>query len=96
MDKAFIQRLEALRQDWGKALSPTSGARCKFWNRIVGGAEHSQHLVGHAADFTFGDRSTVEKFAALAEKHGFNGIGTGSSLVHIDDREVPARWTYND
>lgn len=96
MDKGFIRRLEALRLDWGQSMSPSSGARCHWYNAKVGGAEKSLHLIGHAADFNFADRSTVEKFAALAEKHGFNGIGTGRHLCHIDDRESPARWTYKD
>ncbi len=96
MDKGFILRLEALRVDWGQPLSPSSGARCKYWNSLVNGAEHSRHLIGHAADFNFKDHATVKKFAALAEKHGFNGIGTGKILVHVDDRSEKARWTYQD
>jgi uncharacterized protein YcbK (DUF882 family) len=96
MDKGFIQRLEALRVDWGEPLSPSSGARCKEWNARVNGAEHSRHLTGHAADFNFKDHVIVRKFVALAEKHGFNGIGTGKILVHLDDRDTPARWTYQD
>ncbi len=95
MSQAFIDRLESLRVDWAIPMLPTSGARCRHWNRIQGGALLSLHLEGRAADFYFTVPGTVERFAALAEKHGFNGIGTGKHKCHIDDREHRARWTYD-
>lgn len=96
MTAAFMERLERLRVDWGKALLPTSGQRCTVQNKFAGGALMSMHLQGRAADFYFPDRNTVEKFAQLAEKHGFNGIGTGKHKCHIDDREHESRWKYYD
>lgn len=91
-----MQRLERLRVDWGKPLLPTSGSRCSTWNKLQGGALLSMHLQGRAVDFYFQNRGEVEKFAQLAAKHGFNGIGTGRHKCHIDDREHEARWKYYD
>jgi uncharacterized protein YcbK (DUF882 family) len=96
MDAGFMARLEALRLEWGTPLTPTSGMRCEEWNRKVGGAPSSMHLKGRAADFFFSSPHVTRRFYQLCEKHGFGGIGRGDHLVHIDDRDEPARWTYDD
>lgn len=96
MDMEFMHKLEALRQEWGRPLLVTSGARCEHWNRKVGGAEHSKHLEGIAADLYFSHPNDATAFAALAEKHGFGGIGLGLTFVHVDNRKERARWTYDD
>lgn len=96
MKAAFMEKLEALRVDWGIALVPTSGSRCEYWNRKVGGSPKSQHLDGNAVDFYFAHESDVVAFVELAEKHGFSGIGAGTHRVHLDDRKGYARWTYDD
>jgi len=41
--------LEVLRAQFGP-FSPTSGYRCDALNEAIGGAEHSQHTEGQAAD----------------------------------------------
>lgn len=46
--------LDPLRQAWYGPIFVTSGYRCKELNRAVGGAPHSQHLLGQAADITTG------------------------------------------
>lgn len=98
MRSAFMRKLEALRVEWGKKLAPTSGTRCNYWNEhdSVRGSTKSQHLKGNAADFNFYVMKEKHQFAELAEKFGFNGIGIGIYLVHIDDRKTPARWAYDN
>lgn len=96
MAPGFMTKLQALRDEWGKALAPTSGMRCPEHNRQVGGAPNSQHLKGNAADFTFYEASELKRFVAMAEKHGFGGIGIGKRLVHIDDGGAGRRWQYHD
>jgi len=54
------------------------------------------HIQGRAADFYFTDGRETQRFAQLAEKHGFNGIGTGTHKCHVDDREQHGRWIYHD
>ena len=44
--------LEPLRQHFGLPIQVTSGYRCPQLNRLVGGAETSQHMKGEAADIT--------------------------------------------
>lgn len=43
--------LEEVRAIWDKPIIVTSGYRSPEVNRAVGGAQHSQHVVGQAADF---------------------------------------------
>lgn len=97
MKVKFLLKLDDLRADWGKPLSPTSARRCKLYNASdkVEGAVHSQHILGNACDFVFSGPAEAQSFALLAEKHGFMGIGLGKTLVHIDDRALRARWIYN-
>ena len=94
MKLPFLRKFNALAKEWGKPLHITSGARCKLHNFKIGGAEHSQHLLSNAVDLNFQDAAESLEFSALAEKFGFNGIGLGVRLVHIDDREKVARWNY--
>lgn len=48
--KNLCKQLERLRVHLGKALIITSGYRSDFVNKLVGGAEHSLHKQGLAAD----------------------------------------------
>lgn len=97
MKGAFIYKLELLRVRWGKPMTPTSGARCKWHNKKEGGAPRSQHLSGNAVDFYLTSAAERDALVALAEEMGWLGIGVGkgrSYLVHLDDRRTPARWVY--
>ena len=49
--------LEPTRQHFGLPILVTSGYRCPQLNRLVGGAETSQHMKGEAADITIPRRS---------------------------------------
>ena len=85
-------RLEDLRKRCGgRPLVIISGYRGIVHNRRVGGAQHSQHLYGAAADIPEG-YATVEE----AIMSGFTGIGSkGPWAVHVDVRSGPlARWKY--
>ena len=42
--------LDPLREAWGEPIIVGSGYRCEALNKAVGGAAHSQHKLGQAAD----------------------------------------------
>ena len=42
--------LDPLREAWGHPIIVGSGYRCEALNKAVGGAAHSQHKLGQAAD----------------------------------------------
>lgn len=98
MRAEFLFLLEQLRQRVGFPLVPTSGTRCEYWNRKVGGAPRSEHTKGNAVDLaaTPGKRELIAK---AADELGFGGIGVGATFVHVDGRkrktgEPPMTWTY--
>lgn len=84
----LIERLEVLRAIVGRPLRIVSGYRTPSWNRAVGGAPRSQHLVNRAADIPSGYATVAE-----AERAGFTGIGYCRGwAVHVDVRPatIPA------
>ena len=48
------QLLDPIREAWGRPILVSSGYRCKELNDLVGGATHSHHLIGCAADLISG------------------------------------------
>lgn len=48
--EALCSQLDVIRGAWGGPLRVVSGYRSPAWNARVGGAEHSQHMEGRAAD----------------------------------------------
>lgn len=51
------QLLDPIREAWGEPIVVSSGYRCKELNNLVGGAQHSHHLLGCAADLIAGNRA---------------------------------------
>ena len=50
------QLLDPIREAWGEPIVVSSGYRCPELNALVGGAQHSHHLLGCAADLIAGSR----------------------------------------
>lgn len=48
--EALCAMLDVIRGDWGGPLRVVSGYRSPHWNAKVGGAKHSWHMQGMAAD----------------------------------------------
>jgi uncharacterized protein YcbK (DUF882 family) len=83
----LIALLEALRHETGdRPLRIISGYRSPATNRAVGGAPHSQHMYGRAADVEPGRFRVAQAIA-----HGATGVGYSSAgwVVHLDVREGP-------
>ncbi len=93
MDPSFLEKLEMLRDKWGRPLLITSGLRCRHWNEKIGGAKKSQHLAGKAADLQVMDLNEARSIHALAEQLGFGGVEIGKGFIHVDTG--PSRqWVY--
>lgn len=87
-----MDTLQKLRDAWGKAIFINSAHRCENHNKRVGGAKASRHML-IAFDCVM-EAYEQDKFADLARKCGFNGIGLypNRSFVHLDIRENSAIW----
>lgn len=90
-----MKHLQALRTEWGGPLVLTSTWRPEEYNRSIGGAPNSQHLIW-ATDVvpSAPDPEKVERLAQMAEKLNFDGIGRypTKGFVHLDMRGFAARW----
>lgn len=82
IDPKLIVVLQRLRDRIGRPLPIVSGYRSPATNKLVGGATHSYHLVGKAADIP---PSLVRPNEAKTA--GAIGIGVcGGWVVHVDVR----------
>lgn len=95
MDDEFMDKLQDLRDRWGKPMVITSGYRCPKWNKESGGKQNSMHLHGRAADIYVDNGTDKYLLIRLAMEMGFNGLGVGSKFVHVDNRSIGVQcWTY--
>ena len=105
MDPDFMIRMVRLRMALDAPVIISSGWRCVSHNADVGGAEHSPHLDGCAADIKC-HGTLARKLIGAADFCGFSGIGVsqrgdwGGRFIHLDSaKEIPERprpwiWSY--
>lgn len=103
MDSGFMGRLQALRNDYGKAMVITSGYRDAAHPVEARKSEPGPHNTGRACDVAVRGGDAL-RLIELAIKHGFTGIGVsqkgGGRFIHIDDlphnhkRPRPWVWSY--
>ena len=51
MKQVELQHIQTIRNHYGMPMKITSGLRCKYENKRVGGVPNSGHLKGYAVDF---------------------------------------------
>ena len=84
----LVDRLQKLREAYGKSITITSGYRSKEHNAKVGGVENSQHILGLAVDLTGKDLNSLYDHCVKI----FNAIGDGrkkGKFIHVDVRTLP-------
>lgn len=86
----LINKLQKVREEFGKAIKVTSGYRCLDHNIAIGGATKSSHIDGLAADITpvilnFDDLDLLYEICYNI----FDNIGDGRNkgFIHVDVRE---------
>lgn len=97
----LLEKLEIVRETYGRAIRITSGYRCLDHNKAVGGKENSSHMDGIAVDIT-PQLLNVDELDALYEVcyNVFDNIGDGRSkhFIHVDDRDPKPtgkrHWVY--
>ena len=50
MNRKFLKRLEAIREDYGKPMQLNSSFRCADHNSAIGAKPSSSHVMGKAVD----------------------------------------------
>lgn len=89
----LLQRLEQIREFYcGAPVTISSGCRCPAHNKAVGGASHSQHVLGTAADIKVGNIHPSEVFNLVNSKYKTGGTGRYKTFTHVDVRPAKATW----
>jgi hypothetical protein len=98
-----IRRLECIRKHYGFPVTINSGYRTAKYNRRIGGAKNSRHVVGDAADFVvrIPNGGIVDPLQVYRDIDGGKiagidpkkiGLGRYRSFTHIDSRNYKSRW----
>ena len=91
----LVMVLQSIRSHFGTAVTINSAYRTPQYNTKVGGASHSQHCYGTAADISVRGQ-TPAAVAAYARQlmPDWGGVGVYSQkgFTHIDVREVKSDW----
>ena len=95
------ERLNLLREDFGKPIIINSGYRCKEHNKAIGATQ--THASGRAVDIRCSHKDAI-KIVELAIKYDFTGIGVNQKgsgrFIHLDDlpdtdkSPRPHIWSY--
>ncbi|SDK68181.1 D-Ala-D-Ala carboxypeptidase family metallohydrolase [Billgrantia gudaonensis] len=94
VDAETLAVLERVRRHFDAPVIVTSGCRCPAYNAQIGGAEHSQHTLGRAADIQVRgvEPAAVQAFLHASYPDAY-GIGRYATFTHLDTRtHGPARW----
>lgn len=82
--------LDPLRRVWGSPIVISSGYRCPELNILIGGAKHSHHLLGCAADLIAGSPDDHRRlFRLIQETHELCGLEFTQLIL-----EPGARWIH--
>lgn len=95
--KRLAKSLQELRNFLDCTIYINSGYRSPDWNRSVGGAKHSQHVLGTAADLRTNEFTPKQLYKVIDEliMTGWmdeGGLGLYDTFVHYDIRGERVRW----
>ena len=84
---ALYAMLEEVRHAIGDVpISILSGTRCQAHNHACGGAKHSQHLLGKAADITVNGMTPYQVWQKVGKLAAVHGRGRYARFTHVDVR----------
>ncbi len=99
MDENFMDKLQALRLKYGKAMHVTSGYRSKQHPNEINKAKGGWHTLGMAVDIRC-HSDVAWDIVAEAMRLGFHGIGVSQKnglprFIHLDGRPFEQRALYS-
>lgn len=81
----LMRLADAVREDAGKPMVPTSTVRCDAHNAEVGGVPTSRHKLGHAMDFVIPGLSANQILTIVRRQEGVvYCYAIDGSAVHMD------------
>jgi len=83
MTHEFMIKLQALRTEYGKSMTITSGYRDITHPIEAKKAKGGEHTHGNCADIACADSSTRYKLVSMALRHGFTRIGVAKGFIHV-------------
>jgi len=94
----LAENLQVLRDHIGKPIRVISGYRSPSYNRKIGGAKRSQHMVAKAADIKISGMHPDEVRQNILslikdDKMATGGVGRYRTFTHYDHRGRNARWS---
>lgn len=97
MQQGFMEKLQALRTEYGKPMVISSGYRCSKHPVEARKSTPGTHNEGIACDVAV-QGADAHDVLKLAMAHGFTGIGVnqkgGGRFIHLDTRQGPMIWSY--
>lgn len=87
MDRQFMEKLQIVRDVFGKGMYPTCGFRCNKHNaETPGSTKNSLHTLGRASDIAVGKKSDLQVLADIAKNYFAEVIVyVDKNFVHIGD-----------
>lgn len=89
-----IDKLQTIRNHFNVPVTINSAYRTESYNKKVGGAKSSYHMMGQAFDIVVKGHTPLE-VAQYAQKLGINGIIQYNTFVHVDSRTT-RYWARNN
>jgi uncharacterized protein YcbK (DUF882 family) len=103
MTTSFLQKLDAIREDYGQPIIISSGYRCSHYNKQISSTgTDGPHTTGRAVDIPVHGEEAV-RLMQVALKYGMTGFGVkqkgpfNKRFIHLDDLENglrPTMWSY--
>ena len=95
VDVELMNVLEDIRRHFNSSVTISGPNRCVMSNAMTAGsAKNSLHTYGKAADIMVAGIQPKELYLYLDEKYPHQyGVGLYPNRIHIDVREIKARWT---
>ena len=86
----LVQKLELVRQEYGKPMRINSGIRCLEHNRSIGSKDTSSHIKCVAADVGCTDMTARHELLQILLKY-FKRTGVHKQFIHVDvDSDKPS------
>ena len=93
ISSSLVELLQKIRDHFNATVTINSAYRTSSYNAKIGGATHSQHVLGTAADIVVAGATplAVAQYTEYLQPNN-GGIGVYKSFTHVDVRATRSRW----